>query len=344
MGRYIARRLLQAIPLLAIIAVIVFFLLKTTGDPLTILATDPRVREADRALLRAKFGLDEPVFPHQFVTWLIGDDWRDRDYDGDGIPDRPGELRGILRLDFGNSFRYQRPVLEVVGMFLPNTLILGVTAYIVTLIFSLAIGMYASLRPYTAVDNIITGLAFITFSMPIFLIALLLVQVFAVWFREWGLPYLPVQGMYSARGDRTILELARHMVLPVMSLSLISIAGYSRYIRATMLEVINSDYIRTARAKGLAERRVVFLHALKNASLPIITLVGLDIPFILSGAVVTEGIFSWPGMGRLFINSLEFSDAPVLIFFVLMTAVAVVGFQLITDILYAWLDPRVRYQ
>lgn len=343
MGRYILRRTLQAIPLLAIIAVIVFFLLKLTGDPLSIMAQDPRVRERDRALLRAKFGLDEPVFPHQFVTWLIGDDWRLRDSDGDGVVDKPGGLKGILRLDFGNSFQYQRPVLEVVGTYLPNTLLLGFTAFTVTILVSLGIGIWAALRPYSTFDNVFTTIAFVTYSFPIFLIALLLVQVFAVWFKEWGLPYLPVQGMYSARGSRTVGDLAWHLVLPVTSLALIQIAGYSRYIRASMLEVVNSDYVRTARSKGLPERRVVLIHALKNASLPIVTLIGLDIPFILSGAVVTERIFGWPGMGQLFIGSLDVSDAPVLIFFVLMTAVAVVFFQLVTDVLYAVLDPRVRY-
>jgi peptide/nickel transport system permease protein len=149
--------------------------------------------------------------------------------------------------------------------------------------------------------------------------------------------------MYSVRGDRDLLDLVWHMVLPVFCLSSISIAGYSRYVRASMLEVINSDYIRTARAKGLANRRVVFVHALKNASLPLITLVGLNIPFLLSGAVVTESIFAWPGMGTLFLNSLGALDAPVLVLFTLMIATAVVLFQLLTDIVYAWADPRVRF-
>jgi peptide/nickel transport system permease protein len=179
--------------------------------------------------------------------------------------------------------------------------------------------------------------------MPIFLIALLGVFIFAVTFKKLGLPYLPVQGMYDVRGDQSIWDLARHMVLPVFSLAAISIAGYSRFIRASMLEVINSDYVRTARSKGLAERRVVYIHALKNASLPLVTLMGLDIPFILSGAVVTETIFGWQGMGWLFISSLDTLDVAVVIILVLITAVAVVIFQLITDVLYAWLDPRIRY-
>jgi peptide/nickel transport system permease protein len=149
--------------------------------------------------------------------------------------------------------------------------------------------------------------------------------------------------MCPARGECTLVERARHMILPILSLSLISIAGYSRYVRTSMLEVINSDYIRTARAKGLVERRVVSLHALKNASLPLVTLIGLDVPLILAGAVVTETIFGWNGMGSLFIQSLTFNDSPVIVFFVLMVAVAVVAFQLLTDIAYAWLDPRVRF-
>jgi peptide/nickel transport system permease protein len=145
------------------------------------------------------------------------------------------------------------------------------------------------------------------------------------------------------RGDKTLVEVARHMILPVVSIAAISVAGYSRFIRASMLEVINSDYVRTAKAKGLSQRRIVYLHAFKNASLPLITLIGLNFPFILSGAVVTETIFAWPGMGRLFIDSLNFLDSPVLIISVMLTAVAVVICQLLTDVAYAWVDPRIRY-
>jgi peptide/nickel transport system permease protein len=342
MGQFILRRSLQAIPLLILITVIVFILLKTAGDPLAYLANDPRASEEDRIALRRSLGLDDPI-PLQFVYWLIGDDWVVRDIDLDGEPETPGRNRGILRGDFGRSIHYNKPVIDVIGEFLPRTILLGVTSLMVTIIFGLAIGMFAALRQYSLADNIITTAAFITYSFPIFLIALLSVYIFAVLFKRWGLPYLPVQGMYEVRGEQTLLEVARHMVLPVFCLSAISIASYSRFTRAAMLEVVNSDYIRTARAKGLGERRITYVHALKNASLPIITLVGLDIPFILSGAVVTETIFAWPGMGRLFITSLEFLDAPLLIIFVLMTAIAVVLFQLLTDITYAWADPRIRY-
>jgi peptide/nickel transport system permease protein len=251
MGQYIIRRLLQAIPLLIIVGILVFFLIQVSGDPTAELAANPRYSEADIALERARLGLNEPLFPHRFVTWLIGDDWRRRDYTGDGVVDGYGEQRGILRGDFGESYHFKDPVIEVVSERLPNTILLGTTAYIVTIVFSLVVGLYAALRPYTFADNLLTGFSFFTFSMPIFLIALLLVQIFAV-----SLDLLPVQGMCPARGACTAIERVRHMILPVLSLALISTAGYSRFIRTAMLEVINSDYVRTARAKGLGERRV----------------------------------------------------------------------------------------
>jgi peptide/nickel transport system permease protein len=238
----------------------------------------------------------------------------------------------------------------VIGEKIPNTLLLGISSYVVIVVVSLGVGIFAAVRQYTLADNIITSISFVLFSMPIFVIALLMIYIFAVQFRlahdagaTW-LPYLPLQGMRPSRGgDGSLGELIRHMILPVFCLSAISIAGYSRFIRASMLEVINSDYVRTAQSKGLSNRRVTFVHALKNASLPLVTLIGLDVPFILSGALVTEQIFSWDGMGLLFVKSVEALDAPVLILFVLMTAVAVVVMQLITDIAYAWLDPRVRF-
>jgi peptide/nickel transport system permease protein len=346
MGKYIIQRVLQAIPLVFIITMLVFVLMKIAGDPLAYLAQDPRVRPLDRLVLRAKYGLDDPMVM-QFIYWVFGDEGVERpvDVDNDGETDftAVGVRRGIIRGDFGESIRFRKPVTEVIGQFLPNTLLLGTTAFVVTIILSLVIGVFAALRQYTLADNIITAGTFITYSMPVFLLALILVQIFAIQFRRWGLPSLPVSGMYDPRGNQSIDELVRHMILPVASLALINIAGWSRYIRATMLEVINSDYIRTARAKGISERRVIFLHALKNASLPLVTLVGLNLPFILSGAVITETIFSWPGMGYMYINALDQFDASLVVAFVLMIAVAVVFFQLLTDVVYAWLDPRIRY-
>ena len=179
--------------------------------------------------------------------------------------------------------------------------------------------------------------------MPIFFVALVTMYVFAVKFKKWGLPYLPTVGMFDPKQGKTAWQVMLHMVLPITSIALISTAGYSRYVRSQMLEVISQDYIRTARAKGLQERVVVFGHALKNAALPLVTIVGLDVPLLLGGAVVTESIFAWPGMGRLFLDHVSRSDTPVVMSILTLISVAVVVFQLLTDIVYAWLDPRIRY-
>ena len=342
MSRYVLKRIFQAVPLLAIVTVIVYILLKAVGDPLSYLANNPLVGEQDRAYLRRSLGLDDPV-PMQFLHWLVGDTWYQRDLDFDGVPETYGDNFGILRGDLGTSIRFNRPVTEVIGDVLPNTLILGGTAFVTTLILGLAIGMYQALNQYSFLDNLITTLSFVTFSMPIFLIALLMVFIFSVKFQEWGLPSLPTGGMYDVRGDGSLDELLIRLIMPTVSLAAIRVATYSRYIRASMLDTIHSDYLRTAYAKGLKERRIIWLHAFRNASLPLITLVALDIPIIFSGAVVTETIFSWPGMGRLFIDSLTILDPPILMIFVLLTAVSVVVMQLAADVVYAWVDPRIRY-
>jgi peptide/nickel transport system permease protein len=214
---------------------------------------------------------------------------------------------------------------------------------VVIVVSSLLIGMYSALRQYTLVDHLITGLSFIGYSMPIFWTALMFMYVFAVKFREWGLPYLPTVGKYDLAVGPTVEQVAWHLVLPVASISVISIAGYTRFIRSSMLDVIHDDYIRTARAKGLAEKVVLFRHAFKNASLPLVTIVGLDIPLLLGGAVVTESIFAWPGMGRLYWDAAQDTDIPVLMGVLMMISVAVVAFQILTDLAYTFLDPRIRY-
>jgi peptide/nickel transport system permease protein len=178
------------------------------------------------------------------------------------------------------------------------------------------------------------------YSLPIFFIALMLMFIFAVQFKEWGLPYLPTgAGVWDFNNPS---ELARHLVLPVASLATIQIAAYTRYLRSSMLEVLSQDYIRTARAKGLRRRAVIIKHALKNAALPIVTLIGLDIPFLLGGAIVTETVFSWPGMGRLFWQQAGRGDYPTVMAILLIVAAAVVVFQILTDIAYTFIDPRIR--
>ncbi|GAB4570068.1 MAG: ABC transporter permease [Anaerolineae bacterium] len=342
MGRYIIRRLLQAIPQLLLISVILFVLMQASGDPVATLGGRTPPRSEDKERLRREWGLDQPVLV-QYVYWLAGNDWVMVDSDGDGVGDQPGERKGVLRGDFGNSLVTRQPAMKVIAERIPNTLILMLTAEGLIIVFSLFIGIYSAIRQYSVLDNVFTTVTFVAYSMPIFFIALGLMYIFAVKFRQWGLPYFPTVGMYDPIEGKTFAQVAWHLVLPAVSIAFIDTARYSRFIRSTMLEVINSDYIRTARAKGLHERTILFVHALKNASLPLVTIIGLDLPLLLAGAVVTERIFAWPGMGRLFLDHLVRSDFPVLMGLLMMIAVAVVIFQLLTDIVYTWLDPRIRY-
>ncbi len=341
MLQYVARRVIQAIPLLFGISIILFVMMTNVGDPVSTMGGRQRVSSADRDRLVRQMGLDQPIYV-QYLFWLVGNSWFKMDSDGDGVGDTYGTRLGILRGDLGNSFRERRPAMDVIADRIPATLLLMVSSEIITVGLALAIGVYSALRPYTVADNIITALSFILYSMPIFWIALSLLWIFSVTFKQAGLPYLPTVGMYEPGSPVTPLEVLRHMIMPVLSLSLISVAGYSRYVRAALLEVVNADYIRTAYAKGLGKGRVLWSHALKNASLPLVTLVGLDLPFLLGGAVVTEQIFAWPGMGQLFVNSLDRADFPVLMGLLMLIAVLVVLFQIVTDIVYAWLDPRIR--
>ena len=342
MTRYIIRRLLQAIPLLIIISAIIFLLINAMGDPLASFGGRRRIRSQDRERLTRQLGLDKPVLV-QYVVWLFGNDWMKIDMDGDGIPETPGKRKGVLRGDFGKSLMERRPVLEIIGERINNTLLLMITTEIVVWIFALGIGIYSALRQYSTLDNVITAFSFIGYSMPVFWLALILMFIFAVNFKQWGLPYFPTVGMYDLEAGKTVLQVAWHMVLPVTTMSIISVAGYSRYVRSQMLEVISQDYIRTAYAKGLPQRMVLLGHALKNAALPLVTIEGMSLPLLIGGAVVTETIFAWPGMGRLYIEAASDTDIPVLMGILMIISTLVVVFQIITDITYTFLDPRIRY-
>lgn len=341
MTTYIIRRLLQAIPLLLIITFVLFILTNSMGDPLATLGGRQRIRAADRERLMRQFGLDQPL-PVQYLYWLVGNDWTTIDKDGDGVGDEPGKRKGVIRGDFGTSIVTRRPALDLITERLPNTLLLMLPAEVLIIFFSLVVGVYSALRQYSWVDNLLTSFSFIGYSMPVFWLALMMMYVFAVNFKAWGLPYFPTVGMFEPEAGKTIPQILWHLVLPVATLTIISVAGYSRYVRASMLEVINQDYIRTARAKGLPRRMVIYGHALKNASLPLVTIVGLDLPLLLAGAIVTESIFAWPGMGRLFIDHTERADIAVIMGIMVMISVAVVFFQIVTDLVYAYLDPRIH--
>jgi peptide/nickel transport system permease protein len=343
MTRYIIRRLLQAIPLLFVVSLILFVLLQNMGDPLATFGGRQPTRAADRERLARQLGLDKPVTT-QYFYWLVGNDFTMIDVDGDGVAETAGKRQGVLRGDFGISIVTRgKPAAEVIWERIPNTLLLMIPAELITIVIALLVGIYSALHQYSKIDNAITTISFVGLAMPIFFVALMVVFIFSVLFKRWGLPSLPANGMFDPQIGRSPGQIALHMILPMFTLAFISFAGYSRYIRSTMLEVINQDYIRTAKAKGLDNRYILYVHALKNASLPIVTLIGLNLPFLLAGGVVTEKIFAWPGMGRLFIDHLSRSDASVVMGILVLLAVAVIVFQILTDIMYAVLDPRIRF-
>jgi peptide/nickel transport system permease protein len=343
MTRYIIRRLLQGIPLVFIISILLFIMMQNMGDPLATMGGRSLTRREDRERLARQLGLDKPILV-QYVYWLVGNDWTKVDMDGDGIAETPGIRKGAVRGDFGYSLVTRQPAIQMILSRLPNTLLLMLVSELVVIIGALVIGVYSALRQYSLLDNVVTTFSFIGYSMPIFFLALAAMYIFAVNFKRWGLPYLPTVGMFDPQVGQTPAQLLVHMVLPVTVISVNSFSAYSRYIRSTMLEALNQDYIRTARAKGLPRREIIFIHALKNASLPIVTVVGLDLPFLLGGALVTERIFAWPGMGRLFLDHVSRGDTPVVMGIMMLIAIAVVVFQIITDVVYAWLDPRIRYE
>jgi peptide/nickel transport system permease protein len=324
------------------ISAILFVLMQLIGDPFETAGGRQEMNAEDQIRLKRQFGLDQPILT-QYLYWLIGNDWTLVDANGDGTPDTPGPRKGVVRGDFGISISERRPVITVIAEKIPTTLLLMIPAQLLIIVIGLSIGIYCAMRQYSTFDNVFTGLSYIFQSMPIFLIALMLVYIFAVNFKQWGLPYLPTSGMFDPLGDRSALDVLKHMILPVASITLISIASYSRYMRANMLEVMNADYVRTARAKGMREEQVTLRHILKNAALPIVTLIGLDLGGLITGAIVTESIFGWPGMGLLFLEKLGRDDFPVLMGVLMLTTVSVIAFQLLTDIAYTWLDPRIRY-
>ncbi len=317
MWAYIVRRILQALVILFIITMLCFILTRLSSDPMSQYANKPGITAADRANIAKSLGLDQPM-PVQYVRWLAL------------------ALQGNL----GNSFFSKQPVLTMIGQRLPLTLILMGTSEVFIILISLLLGIVAAVKQYSLTDNLITSFSFIGYSMPIFFIAFGVIEIFAVQFKQWHLPYLPTGA--DIWDPHNLLQLARHLVLPVFCLVAIQVANYSRYLRSSILEVLGQDYVRTARAKGLSSRTVLLKHALRNAILPFVTIIGLDIPFLLGGALVTESVFAWPGMGRLFWEYAERGDYPVVLGVLLITSTAVVFFTIVVDLLYTVIDPRIR--
>jgi peptide/nickel transport system permease protein len=318
MAGYVARRLLQAVPILFGVAVLSFLLIYLApGDPIDRFRT-PTIRPEQLQGLIRLYGLDKPL-PEQFWSWLTTyvQVWRPEAW--------------------GYSFLDGQPVLFKIADRLPATLLLGASALALTVIVAIPLGILAAVKQYSFADRLISSLATIGYAIPSFLLGLYL-----LFFGGVVLGWFPLFGMESFGREGDPLDIGWHLVLPVASLAVQQIAGWSRYVRAAMLEVLHQDFVRTAHAKGLPQRQVTFKHALRNALIPVITLIGLTIPSLLAGAAITEAIFTWPGVGLMGVEAVAQRDYPVVLAFVMIGGIGVVLGNLLADVAYAVADPRIK--
>ncbi|KRQ87316.1 Glutathione transport system permease protein GsiC [Caloramator mitchellensis] len=316
MFKFIIKRILHAIPLLLIISVISFFIIQLApGSPVNMFINPEVASPIDVEMVKKNLGLDKPIYV-QYLIWL----------------------KNVLKGDFGTSFLHSRPVMELIMERLPNTLILALVATIISFLIAIPSGIISAIKRNSAYDYAFSTLSFIGVSLPSFWFGLMLILLFSLKLR-----LLPSGGMRSNFDEFVLSDRLVHLILPSAVLAMGSMASKMRYMRSSMLEVINQDYIRTARSKGLSERIVIYKHALRNALLPIITMLGLIIPGLFSGAVITETIFSWPGLGRLAVEATFMRDYPVIMGVTMFSSALVVIGSLIADILYAIVDPRIKY-
>jgi peptide/nickel transport system permease protein len=350
MAAFLLRRIVQGILVLVVSSMAVYLLLYLApGGPLSEIIQQKQqssrypIRADDIERLKRQYDLDLPLWK-SYGRWAFG--WPD-------LPDR-APRRGVIRGDFGESWRLSEhePTMTVIVRALPNTLKLTVAAVLLSLAVGIPAGIYSAVHQYSRADYVITTATFFGTAMPVFWLGSMLILVFSFLFKDWGLPYLP-PGSVSAARDYTLplfgrisagsfLDQGLRMIMPTITLSLLFMAGWGRYTRSSMLDVLRQDYVRTARAKGLPERVVILKHALRNALIPLVTIVTLQIPFLFGGAIITETIFNWHGMGLLFIDSLSQSDWPVALTYLLILSGITVAANLIADVLYTLVDPRIR--
>lgn len=320
MIRFIVRRVFVMVPLLIGVSFFTFALINLIpGSPITNLRGNPKIRPADIARLEEQLGLNRP-WPQRYVEWL-------------------GHL---LRGDFGRSLHNQVPVAARIWAVLPNTLLLTLSSLVFALVLAIPLGVYAAVHHKTWFDRGANVLGVALYAIPNAWLAILMVVLFSFKFREWGLPSLPATGIVSTRDGGDLLDRFRHLLLPMVSLGLIEVGIWSSFIRSSMLEAMQQDYVRTARAKGLGRRAVIFSHAFRNALLTLVTLIGLSIPGLFGGAILTETVFAWNGIGLLTINAVTQRDYTMIMGTTLMFAVLTMIANLIADIAYAALDPRIR--
>jgi peptide/nickel transport system permease protein len=319
MGRYLLRRLLIALPSLLGISIVLFTVLALApGDPFGELATNPNVPPAVRAALREKFGLDDPIVL-RYLRWLAA----------------------MLHGDWGFSFVSRIDVDKLILQRLPTTLFVIGSSQILALMIALPVGVYAATRPYSMFDQIANTFAFVGFSLPTFFTGILFILIFSIYL-DW-LPFV-YRADLASTGWQWVWDHVKQAIMPVAVLGLFQGASWTRFVRSSVLDVIRLDYVTTARAKGLPERTVITKHVVRNALIPVVTLVALQMPLVFGGAIVTEQIFRVPGIGSLLITSILANDTPVIMAVTFVFACLVILFNLLADLLYGWLDPRIAYR
>lgn len=317
---YTVRKFLFSVVVLFFASVAIFALVNLGPDPLTELRNNPRISQDDVQRITRIYGLDESM-PERYLIWA----------------------GGLLRGDLGYSVKLQSPVSElIIPRVWPTVLLMG-SSLILTVLVAIPFGVYSAIKKYGALDNAGTFLSFVGYSMPSFWLGLILQLVLGVYLTSWaGVRVFYTSGLSSGNGG--LVDLLQHLALPVLTLSAISIASYSRFQRGAMLDVLSSDYLRTARAKGLSRRRVYLKHALRNALVPVVTVIALDMGVLLGGAVITETVFAWPGLGLLLADSLYKGDYNVAQGLLIISAALIVFFNYVADVAYAAVDPRIGYE
>jgi len=321
MRQYLIVRLLEVIPTLLVVSVVLYLLLALApGDPIdAMIAGNPHLRPEDVVQLKRLYGLDQPIHV-QYLKWLAR----------------------VVQGDLGWSLMHKMAVVDIIRIRAPNSILLMTTGLALAVLVAVPVGVYAAVRQYSAADYVASAVAFAGFSIPLFWFGLLMIYVFGIW-----LGWLPAGGFRTVGIDAPLpaaIDRLRHLILPALVIAFFNMAAIMRYTRSSVLEVIHQDYIRTARAKGLDDRQVLRHHAIRNAMIPVVTVLALTFPLLFGGAPVTESIFSWPGMGDLLVGAVLAGDLVVAQTVLLILATAVVLFNLLADVAYGFLDPRIQYR
>ena len=318
MVQYIIKRILKMIPILIAISMIIFWIVSITPGNFVEAKSNPNMSAEKMEQLKSIYNLDKPI-PIRYVNWL----------------------KSVVKGDLGDSLKYRQPVTKVINAYVWNSFSLASISFVISLIVAIPVGIISAVKQYSFFDKTTTFLTFLTMSVPTFFLALILIKIFAL-----NMNVLPIGGMTNAGSKLTgidnISDVIKHMVMPCITLVIIQVGSTIKYVRTSMLEVIRQDYIRTARAKGLKEKVVIYKHALRNALIPIVTIIGLSIPGLFAGALITETIFVWPGIGKLGYDAIITRDYVLTVGFAMFMAVLTLLGNLLSDILYAVVDPRIK--